>query len=86
MMYEMYVQIRDVYTANKDGVSVFISTARTGILYRGTGAKGQLRAACSWGQLWTIVRIGRGSHVFHGLGMPPGSTGMPREACGSDLM
>lgn len=30
MMYEMYVQTRDVYTANKDGVSIFISTAGTG--------------------------------------------------------
>lgn len=28
-MYEMYVQPRDVYTANKDGVSVFIRTAWT---------------------------------------------------------
>lgn len=27
MMYEMYVQTTDVYTANKDGVSIFISMA-----------------------------------------------------------
>lgn len=42
MMYEMYVQIRDVYTANKDGVSVFISIAGTGILCstEGTGPSG----------------------------------------------
>jgi hypothetical protein len=32
MMYEIYVQTRDVYTANKDGISIFISTTRMGIL------------------------------------------------------
>jgi hypothetical protein len=42
MIYEMYVQIRDVYTANKDGVSVFIRTDGRGILPR----------ASRWGQLW----------------------------------
>lgn len=32
MMYEMYVQTRNVYTPNKDGVSIFIRTERKGLL------------------------------------------------------
>lgn len=45
MIYEMYVQIRDVYTANKDGVSVFIRTDRRGILPSAEGQGEQVRAA-----------------------------------------
>lgn len=32
MMYEMYVQTRNVYIPNKDGVSIFIRTDRKGLL------------------------------------------------------
>lgn len=52
-MYEMYVQPRDVYTANKDGVSVFIGTAWTGepfpVHRAGTGLEvGAAEAAWTW--------------------------------------
>lgn len=47
MMYEMYVQT-DVYTANKDGVSVFISMARgTGVLYQYVGLRTGLEVGAS---------------------------------------
>lgn len=47
---------RDVYTANKDGVSIFISMARTQESFpvhrAGTGLRrGQPRAACSLGHV-----------------------------------
>lgn len=45
MIYEMYVQIRDVYKANKDGVSVFIRTDRRGIFPTAEGQGGQVPAA-----------------------------------------
>lgn len=45
MIYEMYVQIRDVYTANKDGVSVFIRTDRRGIVPSAEGQGKQVGAA-----------------------------------------
>lgn len=73
MMYEMYVQIRDVYTANKDGVSVFISTAGTGIL-SSTRAKGRDQGAAE-GSLVLGTDLDRcqgreGSTCFMGLECP----------------
>lgn len=60
-MFEMYVQT-DVYTANKDGVSVFISTAGTWESFASTWGWGQ---GWRWGQLahgtWTNVRPRRGA-------------------------
>lgn len=64
-MYEMYVQPRDVYTANKDGVSVFISTAWTGASFPVLGAGTELEvgaaeAACS-PETWASRRPRRGT-------------------------
>lgn len=79
MMYEMYVQTRDVYTANKDGVSIFISTARTGesfLVHRaGTGLEeGVAKGTCSRGMCGLLWGQGEGSCVSHrhglGLGCP----------------
>lgn len=42
MMYEMYVQTRNVYTPNKDGVSIFIRTHRKGLLSGKSEGQGEL--------------------------------------------
>lgn len=85
-MYEMYVQPRDVYTANKDGVSVFISTVWTGAsfpVYRaGAGLEvGAAEAACS-PETWTSVRPRTGIVCVLWTWLWPG---MPQETRGFDL-
>ena len=79
MMYEMSVQTRDVYTANKDGVSIFISTAGTGESFpvhrAGTGLEeGVAKGTCSQGMCGLLWGQGEGLCVSHehglGLGCP----------------
>lgn len=41
-MYEMYVQTRNVYTPNKDGVPIFIRTHRKGLLSGKSEGQGEL--------------------------------------------
>lgn len=70
MMYEMYVQTRDVYTANKDGVSIFTSTWGQGTPFQsmglGTGLEwGTAQGACSPGTHGPVWRQGEGLCVFH---------------------
>lgn len=52
MMYEMYVQTRNVYTPNKDGVSIFIRTHRKGLLSGKSEGQGEsvLTAEGGWPQ------------------------------------
>lgn len=70
MMYEMYVQTRDVYTANKDGVSIFTSTWGQGTPFQsmglGTGLEwGTAQGACSPGTHGPVWCQGEGLCVFH---------------------
>lgn len=92
MMYEMYVQTRDVYTANKDGVSIFTSTVGTGDSFPVHGARDRAGVGDSPGSLLTrdtrtSVAPGRGA-----VCVPPGlgqgalrSTGCPEDTHRFDL-
>ena len=94
MMYEMYVQTRDVYTANKDGVSIFISTAGTGESFPVHGAGDRAGGGSGKGQLlrrhvWTAVGPGRGivcvPQTWLGPGMPQETQVWSSETRGFDL-
>ena len=81
-MYEMYVQTRDVYTANKDGVSIFISTAGTGESFPVQGTRDRAGGGGGRGHLltrhvWTSVGPGRGIVCVPWAWLGPG---MPQEA------
>lgn len=82
MMYEIYVQTRDVYTANKDGVSIFISTAGTGESFpvhrAGTGLEeGGGEGHLLTRHVWTAVGPGRGIVCVPQTWLGPG---VPQEA------